>query len=386
MSDDTTARATPNIVERAKAILIRPKDEWQTIAGETTTVAGLYRNYIIFLAAVPAVAIFLRSVLFGHGNSLFSHRPGFVASLIEAAMQYGLALVGVAVLVFISNAVAKKFGGQGNQLNAFKLITYGMTAGWLAGGFELIPGLGWLSILGVYSFYLVYLGLPVLLQVPQDRAFIATLSIGIVTVIAFAAGTAILSPLGRFIAPDTHRTSQIETTIPGMLGVDTDNIENSAQRMEEAATKARANPVTAQQLETFLPEELSGYSRDNFSSTSMGMGEGGRVSTVRATYRKGEDHLEVSLVDMGDAGAMAQMGAALGINSERRTSDGFERIFIEDGHMVTEKWNETSKRGSYSFTLADRFSISVEGNGDELSDLKELAKALDLDRLTDLAG
>ena len=32
-----------NITERIKGILLRPKEEWQTIAGETTSIAELYK-------------------------------------------------------------------------------------------------------------------------------------------------------------------------------------------------------------------------------------------------------------------------------------------------------------------------------------------------------
>ena len=45
-----------NLVERVKGILLSPNQEWQTISGETTTVAELYKSYIIILAAIGPVA------------------------------------------------------------------------------------------------------------------------------------------------------------------------------------------------------------------------------------------------------------------------------------------------------------------------------------------
>ncbi len=45
-----------NPVERVKGILLKPKEEWQTISGETTTITELYRTYIIILAAIGPVA------------------------------------------------------------------------------------------------------------------------------------------------------------------------------------------------------------------------------------------------------------------------------------------------------------------------------------------
>ena len=48
-----------NIVERIKGIILKPKEEWQTIAGETTPIVDLYKNYIIILAAIGPVASFI---------------------------------------------------------------------------------------------------------------------------------------------------------------------------------------------------------------------------------------------------------------------------------------------------------------------------------------
>jgi hypothetical protein len=54
---------------------------------------------------------------------------------------------------------------------------------WLVGVFGLSPMLGVLAILGLYSFYLLYLGLPMLMKVPADKAvgyFIVTVILGLV--------------------------------------------------------------------------------------------------------------------------------------------------------------------------------------------------------------
>jgi hypothetical protein len=48
-----------NIIDRIKGIILKPKEEWQTIAGETTPIADLYKNYIIILAAIGPVASFI---------------------------------------------------------------------------------------------------------------------------------------------------------------------------------------------------------------------------------------------------------------------------------------------------------------------------------------
>jgi len=43
------------LIARIKGILLTPKTEWPVIAGETTTVADLYKGYIVWLAAIPPI-------------------------------------------------------------------------------------------------------------------------------------------------------------------------------------------------------------------------------------------------------------------------------------------------------------------------------------------
>ena len=45
-----------NLSERVKGILLKPKQEWQTISGEATTIPELYKTYVAVLAAIGPVA------------------------------------------------------------------------------------------------------------------------------------------------------------------------------------------------------------------------------------------------------------------------------------------------------------------------------------------
>ena len=57
------------LIDRVKNILLTPKTEWPVIAGESTTVPDLYKNYIVVLAAIPAVFGFIKSSIIGSGAS-----------------------------------------------------------------------------------------------------------------------------------------------------------------------------------------------------------------------------------------------------------------------------------------------------------------------------
>jgi hypothetical protein len=175
-----------NIIGRIKGVLLKPQEEWQTIAGEKTPIAELYKNYIIILAAIGPVAAFVGLSFVGMslpGGG--SYRIPITTGILHAVVQYGLALAGVYVLAFIIDALAPTFSGEKNIDQAFKLATYSYTPGWLAGIFMLIPTLGILSILGLYGLYLLYVGLPVLMKAPKEKSMGYTVAIIIAAIIIF---------------------------------------------------------------------------------------------------------------------------------------------------------------------------------------------------------
>ncbi|HEY3149854.1 MAG TPA: Yip1 family protein [Dongiaceae bacterium] len=150
-----------NLVERVKAILLSPKTEWQVIEGEPGDANYLFTNYVAILAAVPAVAAFLGYSIAGLGIG---------RALFLAIFLYVVYCAAWYVEALVIDGLAPTFGGQKNFPNALKVAAYSSTAGWLAGIFQLIPPISVLSILGLYSLYLLWLGLPVLMKSPPDRA------------------------------------------------------------------------------------------------------------------------------------------------------------------------------------------------------------------------
>jgi hypothetical protein len=174
------------ITERIKGILLRPKEEWQTIAGETTSVAELYKNYIFILAAIGPVAFFIGMSLVGVSLPMGgAFRVPIARGIASAVVQYGLSLVGVYVLAYIIDALAPTFSGEKNLGQAFKLAAYSCIPGWLAGVFVLIPALGFLAILGLYGLYLLYVGLPILMKSPAEKTTGYTIAVIIAAIIIF---------------------------------------------------------------------------------------------------------------------------------------------------------------------------------------------------------
>jgi hypothetical protein len=94
-----------------------------------------------------------------------------------------MSLAGVYVLALIVNLLAPNFNGEKNFIQALKLAAYSYTASWVVGIFMIVPTLGFLMILGLYSLYLVYTGIPVLMKAPQEKSLGYTVAVVIAAVI-----------------------------------------------------------------------------------------------------------------------------------------------------------------------------------------------------------
>jgi len=196
---------------RVTNILTKPKQEWPVIAGETTSVASLFTGYIVILAAIPAIAGLISSVLLSAMIASVLRIP-LVAGLGGAILTYVLSLGGVFLAAFIIEKLAPTFQSQGTIVDALKLVAYSYTALWVAGICNVIPIIGILGVLagGIYSIYLFYLGVPVIMKTPQDKVvaymiasaviiiviyFVISIIVGVMTTALFLGAARTLTPV-----------------------------------------------------------------------------------------------------------------------------------------------------------------------------------------------
>ena len=151
-----------NLQTRVINILTKPAQEWPVIASESTDVAALYKEYIMPLAAIPAICGFL-------GMRLIGVTP-MVSGLASLIVGYVLSLVGIFVAAFIVDKLAPSFQSSGGIIQALKMVAFASTPSWVAGVVQLVPLLGVLALLAVlYGVYLFYLGLPFVMKTPPDK-------------------------------------------------------------------------------------------------------------------------------------------------------------------------------------------------------------------------
>ncbi len=160
-----------NLIQRVQDILLKPRATWPAIDAEPADAASLYKNYVMVLALIPAVAGFLGLSVVGVGPFGFGYRVPVVPGLVNMVVGYALSLAMVYVLALIVDALAPSFEGSRSPIGALKLSAYASTAGFVGGVFSLIPALSVLGALAaLYGVYLIYLGLPVLMKCPPDKA------------------------------------------------------------------------------------------------------------------------------------------------------------------------------------------------------------------------
>jgi hypothetical protein len=238
---ETTGQS--GLVNRARAILTTPKTEWPVIDAEPATIADIYTKYVLILAAIPAVAGFLSSSIIGisvpFGGTM---RMPFMAGLSNALVGYVLSLVGLFIIALIIDALAPTFGGTKNQIQAMKAAAYSYTAFWVASAFQIIPVIGWLvSLAGlIYGLYLLYLGLPVVMKSPADKAlgytavvivcaFVISLILGLIT--ASLVGGPSMMNRGMMGSAGGSGGAQTQFQSDSPLG----RLEQWANRMEQAS-------------------------------------------------------------------------------------------------------------------------------------------------------
>lgn len=173
------------IITRAKNILTAPDATWEVIKGETDQPMSVFLKYALPLIAIGPIATFLGGLIFGYGGMFgVSIRPGFGFLLSTMVTTLVLSLLSVWLLAFIANLVSKQFEGRDDFPAAFRLVAYSMTAAWLAGIFNLIPALGILTILGLYSLYLIYKGASPIMGVPEEKSVVYTIVVIVAAIIA----------------------------------------------------------------------------------------------------------------------------------------------------------------------------------------------------------
>lgn len=172
-----------NVLQRVRGLLLSPGREWRAIERESGEPAFVFGRYVAILALIPAIFGFIGKSVIGVEVSAGSFRAPLLPGLIDAVLSYSFSFVIVYVTALIIEMLARYFAADRYFPNALKLAAYSFTPVWLAGFFLILPGLRFLTLFGLYGLVILWIGLPVLLRAPGERAPIYAVTVGLLAIV-----------------------------------------------------------------------------------------------------------------------------------------------------------------------------------------------------------
>ena len=403
-----------DIIERVKSILFQPRPTWATIEAESADVAGLYTRYLMVLAAIPAVCGFIGMSLIGMGAFGVSFRVPLVSGLANMVVSYVLSLVGVFVLALIVDALAPRFGGQKSSIQALKLAVYASTAAMLGGVFSLLPSLAMLGLLAaLYSIYLLYVGLPVLMKNPPEKTLAYTavvLVAAIVMGLVMGAVSSVFMPRGGALLGSADAPAISVSTPGGSVSIDTAGLEAASKKMEEAARQMEqaqksqdptamatatgnaaaaaagmlggGQAIAAQSLKAGLPEQLADMARTGFD-VQDGAALGLPTSQASAQYSNGKTEARLEITDMGGLGQMAVLAMVMA-QGEKEDSQHAEKTWQEGGRTLHQSYQKDGSQAEFRVVLKNGIVVSLEADNMDIGAVRRLMSQVNLSSLEGL--
>lgn len=195
-------------IDRAVGIIKSPLTELNKVKSEQISKDYLIKQYIAILALIPAVAYIIGMGFIGINMGFGSYKLPIATAVIGGVMTYILSIAGFYVTGIVINALAPKFASKQDEMMALKLAAFSYTPALLGGVFNIIPALGVISLLfSLYGLYILYLGIPVLMETPNDKALNYTIVIVVAMIVIFMVMGAITSAITSSMSP-----------FPGMMG------------------------------------------------------------------------------------------------------------------------------------------------------------------------
>jgi Yip1 domain len=185
-------------------LLFRPKTQWQKIADKGSFSLFPAFMYTAILALLPAVAWFYGTTIIG-----WSVADGDIIRLtsdsatILIALFY-LTMVGsICAIGFMIHWMSETYGSDSSVAKGIAIAGFSATPLFIAGAIGFMP-LFWLalvlSLVAVcYTVYLLYLGIPAVMDIPEERGFLfasAVVAFCMVLLIVIMGGSVILWDMG----------------------------------------------------------------------------------------------------------------------------------------------------------------------------------------------
>ncbi|WP_043317675.1 Yip1 family protein [Microbulbifer sp. HZ11] len=179
-------------------LMVQPRRQWQEIAGLSEKSVNRQVPYVIVLALVPALCWYFGTTEIGwnigRGDQVRTLTNNSALSLV--AVFYVTMILAVVAVGYFIHWMAKTYGAKTHPMKGIVIAGFTATPIFIAGAAGLYPIL-WLDILlatvaVAYAVYLLYVGIPIVMNVSEERGFLfasAVVTVCLVMAVVVMVGT-----------------------------------------------------------------------------------------------------------------------------------------------------------------------------------------------------
>jgi Yip1 domain len=193
------------MIQHTLGLLTKPSSQWKAIAGLPDSSLNTLVLYPCIFAILPAVAWFYGTTRIGWsvGDSGDTIKLTVESARVICILFYAAMVLSVAAIGYFIHWMSETYGAQSSTAKGIVIAGLCATPLFLAGLVGFYPIL-WLDLLiGVvaisWAVYLMYLGIPIVMNIPEDRGFLfssAVLGVSLVILICLMVGSVMLWDLG----------------------------------------------------------------------------------------------------------------------------------------------------------------------------------------------
>jgi hypothetical protein len=191
------------ILNHIWGIYAHPKEEWHTIEQRHESLSYSL-IHIITVALIPSICGYYAAAhigwSIGAGDAIKLTQQ---SAMVMAVAMYFALIGGVFALAYLIQWMAKTFDSTPTFTQALELAAYTATPILMIGLAALFPVLWFVVVAGLaalcYSIYLLYSGVPIMMNIPEEKGFIYASSVvtcGLILIVSILAATAIFWSLG----------------------------------------------------------------------------------------------------------------------------------------------------------------------------------------------
>ncbi|CAH0990729.1 Inner membrane protein YohC [Sinobacterium norvegicum] len=194
------------ILDHTIGIFTNPDKEWAAIRKQDRSMLAEFLTHVPLLVLIPTICFYYGVSQVGwtatEGGEVI--RLSSESAMVLCVLSYGAALVGIWVFGMFINWMAETYSDEKiNSHHGMALSVYSTTPIMLAGAAGAFPSI-WFNaaamlVAGAYSVFLIYRGMPILMNIPEERAFMyssSVITVALVMLVTLRVATVIVWSAG----------------------------------------------------------------------------------------------------------------------------------------------------------------------------------------------